>query len=46
MCATALIDRVVHHADIISIEGENYRLREATETAARRSGAPAVRKKR
>ena len=28
-CATALIDRVVHHADVISIEGESYRAREA-----------------
>jgi DNA replication protein DnaC len=28
-CATALIDRVVHHADVIPIEGKSYRLREA-----------------
>lgn len=28
-CATALIDRIIHHADVISIEGESYRLREA-----------------
>jgi DNA replication protein DnaC len=28
-CTTALIDRVVHHADIIAIEGESYRRREA-----------------
>ena len=28
-CATALIDRVIHHADIIAIRGESYRLREA-----------------
>jgi len=28
-CATALIDRVVHHADIIAIEGKSYRRREA-----------------
>jgi DNA replication protein DnaC len=27
--ATALIDRVVHHADVIKIEGDSYRLREA-----------------
>src|SRR5690606_24592739 len=32
-CATALIDRVVHHADVIAIEGKSYRLREAEETA-------------
>ena len=28
-CATALIDRVVHHADVIAIEGKSYRRREA-----------------
>lgn len=32
-CATALIDRVVHHADIIHIEGKSYRLRESTHKA-------------
>jgi DNA replication protein DnaC len=36
-CATALIDRVIHHADVIAIEGESYRLREATERAGRRA---------
>lgn len=28
-CTTALIDRLVHHAEIISIEGKSYRAREA-----------------
>lgn len=28
-CTTALIDRVVHHAEIIAIEGDSYRKREA-----------------
>jgi DNA replication protein DnaC len=28
-CTTALIDRLVHHSEIISIEGESYRRREA-----------------
>ena len=37
-CATALIDRVVHHADVIAIEGESYRAREAeTQAKERRS---------
>jgi DNA replication protein DnaC len=37
-CATALIDRVVHHADVIAIKGESYRAREAEVSAeARRS---------
>jgi DNA replication protein DnaC len=36
--ATALIDRLVHHAEIITIEGESYRRRvaEATQKSARR----------
>jgi len=34
-CTTALIDRVVHHADIIAIEGESYRKREAQAAIAR-----------
>ena len=28
-CATALVERVVHHADIVKIEGDSYRLRES-----------------
>lgn len=37
-CATALIDRTVHHADVIAIEGDSYRRREAeTDKRARRS---------
>lgn len=28
-CAVALIDRVVHHADVIAIEGDSYRKRDA-----------------
>jgi len=32
-CATALIDRVIHHADVIGIEGKSYRLREAEDAA-------------
>jgi hypothetical protein len=39
-CTTALIDRLVHHSEIISIEGESYRKREAAlakeDTATRR----------
>lgn len=36
-CATALIDRVVHHADVISIQGQSYRAREAEKDAQRRA---------
>lgn len=35
-CATALIDRVVHHADVVAIEGESYRAREAESHAKER----------
>jgi hypothetical protein len=35
-CATALIDRVVHHADVIAIEGESYRARDAEAQAKER----------
>lgn len=34
-CATALIDRVIHHADVIAIEGRSYRLRQAADRAAK-----------
>ena len=36
-CATALIDRVIHHADVISIEGKSYRAREADADAQARA---------
>lgn len=43
MCATALVERVVHHADVISIQGKSYRAREAEldtkERAKRRAKA-------
>jgi hypothetical protein len=35
-CATALVERVVHHADIIKIDGESYRLRESELDASER----------
>lgn len=41
-CATALIDRVIHHADVIAIEGKSYRLRQAED----RAKAPPKPKKR
>jgi DNA replication protein DnaC len=37
--AVALIDRLIHHADVLAIEGESYRLREA-EQALKKKAAP------
>jgi DNA replication protein DnaC len=42
-CATALIDRVIHHADVIAIEGKSYRLRQAEDRA--KGAAPSKPKK-
>ncbi len=33
-CVVSLVDRLVHHADILQIEGESYRMKEARERAA------------
>jgi DNA replication protein DnaC len=35
-CAVALIDRLTHHAEIVSIEGESYRKREAEQAQKRK----------
>jgi hypothetical protein len=37
--ATALVERVVHHADIVRIDGESYRLRESQQNANSRSAS-------
>lgn len=39
-CVVTLVDRLVHRSEIVSIKGESYRLKEAQERAARRSGKP------
>ena len=39
-CAVALIDRLTHHAEIIAIEGESYRKREAERTQKARRSPP------
>jgi DNA replication protein DnaC len=46
-CATALVERVVHHADIVKIDGKSYRLRESeaaanTRRASRREKKPST----
>jgi DNA replication protein DnaC len=43
-CATALVERVVHHADIAKIEGESYRLRESEVDASTRRSARKTKK--
>jgi len=36
-CVVALIDRLVHNAEIIAIQGKSYRQKEAQERAEQRS---------
>ena len=44
-CVVALIDRLVHRSEILAIDGESYRLKEAKERAAKRAAARSVGKK-
>lgn len=44
-CVVALVDRLVHRSEILSISGESYRLKEARERAARRTAERSVAKK-
>jgi len=39
-CATALIDRVIHHADVVAIEGKSYRLRQAEDRSREKPKPP------
>ena len=36
-CVVSLVDRLVHHAEVIAIEGESYRLKEAQERAEQKN---------
>ncbi|NLG62777.1 MAG: ATP-binding protein [Candidatus Cloacimonetes bacterium] len=38
-CVTALVDRLVHRAEIVVIEGQSYRAKEAKERASRQASA-------
>ncbi len=42
-CVVSLIDRIIHHAEILAIDGESYRAREAR---ARNEKRMALRKKK
>jgi len=46
-CVVALVDRLVHQAEILDIEGQSYRLKEAQERAALRAAkkTPAAKKR-
>lgn len=35
-CVVTLVDRLVHHCEIVHIDGDSYRLKEAEERAAAR----------
>lgn len=35
-CVVSLIDRLVHHSEVIAIEGDSYRMKEAQEQATKR----------
>jgi DNA replication protein DnaC len=36
-CVVSLVDRLVHNAEIIAIDGDSYRLKEAQERSERRA---------
>ena len=36
-CVVSLVDRLVHNAEIVAIEGESYRLKEAQERSEQRA---------
>ena len=38
-CVVTLVDRLIHRCEIVQLDGESYRLREAKEHAAQRSKA-------
>jgi len=43
--ATAILDRLLHHADLIEVSGRSYRLHQAAQKANQNSGRPAGKKK-
>ena len=45
-CLVTLIDRLVHRAEIVPIEGESYRLKEAQERNARKTAARVGRRRK
>ena len=45
-CVVALVDRLINRADIVAIDGDSYRLREAEERQKARASARKTRKER
>ncbi len=45
-CVVALVDRLVHRSEILTIAGDSYRLKEASERAAQRARRAPARKTR
>ena len=43
-CVVTLVDRLIHRAEIVAIEGGSYRFKEAKERAARKRGAKPLEK--
>ena len=41
-CVVSLIDRLVHRCEVVAIQGESYRLKEAKERAAQKAALRAV----
>ena len=41
-CVVSLIDRLVHRCEVVLIEGESYRLKEAKEQAERKTALRAA----
>lgn len=44
-CVVSIVDRLVHHSEIIVIEGESYRMKEAKERAGKRKKAAKPRRR-
>jgi DNA replication protein DnaC len=44
-CVVTLVDRIVHHAEIVTIDGESYRLKEARARAKEKARARAARRR-
>jgi len=43
-CVVSLIDRLVHHSEIVNIKGDSYRLKEAKEQSEKRKASRAKKK--